>query len=114
MLSPSEFNIKQTNTVIIVRLLVMYCSNDMEVSVNFCRFVQYNPTSLEKAYKHELLTEHDLGVTIDLINPDTYKIDPNCEFLYTCVENCILEKLSIFDFVFQLNFNVIEIFCSVP
>lgn len=41
------------------------------------RFVQYNPTSLERAYKHELLTEHDLGVTIDLINPDTYKIDLN-------------------------------------
>lgn len=39
------------------------------------RFVQYNPTSLERTYKHELLTEHDLGVTIDLINPDTYKDD---------------------------------------
>ncbi|XP_078675257.1 RNA polymerase II-associated factor 1 homolog [Branchiostoma floridae x Branchiostoma belcheri] len=39
------------------------------------RFVQYNPTSLERSYKHELLTEHDLGVTIDLINPDTYAID---------------------------------------
>ena len=37
------------------------------------RFVQYNQTSLERTYKHELLTEHDLGVTIDLINPDTYK-----------------------------------------
>ena len=39
------------------------------------RFVQYNATSLERNYKHELLAEHDLGVTIDLINPDTYKID---------------------------------------
>ena len=36
------------------------------------RFVSYKPTSLEKNYKHDLLTEHDLGVTIDLINPDTY------------------------------------------
>jgi len=36
------------------------------------RFVSYKPTSLEKMFKHDLLTEHDLGVTIDLINPDTY------------------------------------------
>ncbi|XP_074498495.1 RNA polymerase II-associated factor 1 homolog [Sebastes fasciatus] len=41
------------------------------------RFVQYKATSLEKQHKHELLTEPDLGVTIDLINPDTYRIDPN-------------------------------------
>lgn len=40
------------------------------------RFVEYNATSLERNYKHELLAEHDLGVTIDLINPDTYRIDP--------------------------------------
>ena len=43
----------------------------------FNRFIDYKATSLERAYKYELLTEHDLGVTIDLINPDTYKIDPN-------------------------------------
>nr|CAD7588143.1 unnamed protein product [Timema genevievae] len=36
------------------------------------RFIQYNPTSLERSYKYEVLTEHDLGVTIDLINKDTY------------------------------------------
>ena len=41
------------------------------------RFVEYNPTSLERNYKYELLTEHDLGVAIDLINPDTYNIDHN-------------------------------------
>ncbi|KAK7104711.1 RNA polymerase II-associated factor 1 homolog [Littorina saxatilis] len=41
------------------------------------RFYQYNPTSLERSFKYDLLTEHDLDVTIDLINPDTYKIDPN-------------------------------------
>ncbi|XP_034025038.1 RNA polymerase II-associated factor 1 homolog [Thalassophryne amazonica] len=40
------------------------------------RFVQYKATSLEKQHRHELLTEPDLGVTIDLINPDTYRIDP--------------------------------------
>ena len=45
----------------------------------FCRFIQYKATSLEKTFKYDLLTEHDLGVTIDLINPDTYKINPNGE-----------------------------------
>lgn len=40
------------------------------------RFVQYKATSLEKQHRHDLLTEPDLGVTIDLINPDTYRIDP--------------------------------------
>lgn len=31
---------------------------------------------MERNYKYEVLTEHDLGVTIDLINKDTYV----CEF----------------------------------
>lgn len=35
-------------------------------------FIQYNATSLEKNYKYELLAEHDLGITIDLINPEAY------------------------------------------
>lgn len=38
------------------------------------RFIQYNPTSLERNYRYEVLTEHDLGVNIDLINKDTYAI----------------------------------------
>ena len=38
----------------------------------FCSFIQYNPTSLERNHKHELLTEVDLGVPIDLILPETY------------------------------------------
>jgi hypothetical protein len=33
------------------------------------RFVTYRTTSLEKNYKHPLLTERNLGVHIDLINP---------------------------------------------
>ena len=37
-----------------------------------CRFIQYNPTSLERNHKHELQTEVDLGVPIDLILPETY------------------------------------------
>nr|CAB3264627.1 RNA polymerase II-associated factor 1 homolog [Phallusia mammillata] len=41
------------------------------------RFVEYKPTSLEKLHKTELHTDHDLGVVIDLINPNTYKIDRN-------------------------------------
>lgn len=41
------------------------------------RYVQYNQTSLERSYKFDLLTEHDLGVPIDLINPDTYLVDHN-------------------------------------
>ena len=41
------------------------------------RYVQYNQTSLERNYKFDLLTEHDLGVPIDLINPDTYLVDHN-------------------------------------
>ena len=48
-----------------------------------CRFVQYKPTSLEKNYRHELLTEVDLGVNIDLIDPGTYAIDPNGKILFT-------------------------------
>uniref|UniRef100_A0A336MY23 RNA polymerase II-associated factor 1 homolog n=1 Tax=Culicoides sonorensis TaxID=179676 RepID=A0A336MY23_CULSO len=39
------------------------------------RFIQYNPTSLERNYRYEVLTEHDLGVTIDLINRDLYTPD---------------------------------------
>lgn len=39
------------------------------------RFIQYNPTSLERNNRYEVLTEHDLGVTIDLINRDLYQID---------------------------------------
>lgn len=40
------------------------------------RFIQYNPTSLERNYRYEVLTEHDLGVSIDLINKDIYAIEP--------------------------------------
>ncbi len=30
---------------------------------------------LERNYKYEILTEHDLGVTIDLILPETYDLE---------------------------------------
>ena len=38
----------------------------------FTRYIQYNPTSLERNHNHELLTEVDLGVPIDLVLPETY------------------------------------------
>lgn len=41
------------------------------------RFINYTPTSLERNYKFEVLTEHDLGVNIDLINRDLYQTDRN-------------------------------------
>ena len=50
----------------------------MLVSLLF-RFYQYKPTSLEQSFTYDLSAEHDLDVTIDLINPDTYRIDPNGE-----------------------------------
>ena len=40
--------------------------------IMFFRFIQYNPTSLERNYKHDVLTDIDLGVPIDLILPETY------------------------------------------
>jgi RNA polymerase II-associated factor 1 len=36
------------------------------------RFVNYKPTSLERNYKYELQTEHDMGITVDLVLPDAY------------------------------------------
>ena len=43
------------------------------------RYVRYKQTSLEKNYRYEVLTEHDLGVTIDLINPDAYTPVPGVQ-----------------------------------
>ncbi|XP_074106656.1 RNA polymerase II-associated factor 1 homolog [Cotesia typhae] len=67
---------------------VKYCNTlpDLPFDVKFIkypfnatRFVQYNPTTLESSHKHEILTEHDLGVEIDLINRDIYALDPCTE-----------------------------------
>ncbi|CAD7091864.1 unnamed protein product [Hermetia illucens] len=64
---------------------VKYCNSlpDIPFDLKFLvypfendRFIQYNPTSLERNYKYEVLTEHDLGVGIDLINRDIYHPDP--------------------------------------
>ena len=48
------------------------------------RFVQYNPTSLERNYKHDLLTEVDLGVPINLILPETYSVDSSSKLFLMC------------------------------
>ena len=52
------------------------------------RFIQYNTTSLESKHKHELMTEVDLGVPINLIDPSIYvrsdlpyQLDPKDEEL---------------------------------
>ena len=45
----------------------------------FVRFVRYKPTSLEKNYRWDLLTEHDVGVEIDLITPDAYATTGECQ-----------------------------------
>eukprot|EP01133_Synstelium_polycarpum_P015256 gene15256-18062_t len=39
---------------------------------DFSRFAQYRTTSLERSYKHPLLTEPNLGIPIDLIDPLIY------------------------------------------
>lgn len=43
----------------------------------FPRFIEYKPTSLERNYKYDVLTELDLGVDVDLITPDVYTVDEN-------------------------------------
>uniref|UniRef100_A0A1I7XL35 RNA polymerase II-associated factor 1 homolog n=1 Tax=Heterorhabditis bacteriophora TaxID=37862 RepID=A0A1I7XL35_HETBA len=40
------------------------------------RFVDYKPSLLEKEYKFEVQCEMDMGVNIDLIDPETYKVEP--------------------------------------
>ena len=50
--------------VIPVIYVIIYCI--------LCSFIQYHSTSLERGHKHDLLTEVDLGVPIDLILPETY------------------------------------------
>merc|ERR1711970_503085 len=43
------------------------------------RFIKYKPTTLEKLCKVELHTDFDLGVNIDLINPETYIRPPTVD-----------------------------------
>ena len=56
------------------------------------RFIAYTPTGLEKSYKYELLTEHDLGVTIDLINPDAYQANEYEKVVMDPADEKLLEE----------------------
>ena len=68
-----------------MRLNPLLAGNVVDSGVDICkhsilfisRFIQYNATSLEKSYKYELLAEYDLGITIDLINPEAYAKEKN-------------------------------------
>eukprot|EP00117_Sycon_ciliatum_P015658 scpid87147/ scgid15415/ RNA polymerase II-associated factor 1 homolog len=55
------------------------------------RYVQYKPTTLERGHKHELLTEVDLGVPIDLIDPRTYAADSSSTTELHPVDEMLLE-----------------------
>ncbi|XP_065661697.1 RNA polymerase II-associated factor 1 homolog isoform X3 [Hydra vulgaris] len=68
-------NVKYTNVLPDIPFDGKFISYPFEAN----RFIEYKPTSLERNYKNELLTEPDLGVSIDLINPETYDIDMNVE-----------------------------------
>ncbi|KAF7284753.1 hypothetical protein GWI33_021622 [Rhynchophorus ferrugineus] len=64
--------VKYCNTLPDIPFDLKFISYPFESS----RFIQYNPTSLERNYRYEVLTEHDLGVSIDLINKDIYAVEP--------------------------------------
>lgn len=51
----------------------------MSIFLFICRYIQYNPTSLERSYKFEILADHDLGLNIDLVNKDKYTTDYNAQ-----------------------------------
>lgn len=73
------FQINNVSYAIIILCFVigLYSSAPYLNFIITYRFIEYNPTSLERNYKYEVLTEHDLGVTIDLINKDQYAPDFN-------------------------------------
>lgn len=63
---------------------------------NICfSFVSYKSSTLEKNFKYELLTEPDLNVKIDLINPSTYQIDPHEKPQIHPIDEQLLEDESI-------------------
>lgn len=61
---------------LLANLTVTFIKRNSLYSFPGHRFIQYNPTSLERNYRYEVLTEHDLGVSIDLINKDIYAVEP--------------------------------------
>ncbi|XP_060523486.1 RNA polymerase II-associated factor 1 homolog [Cylas formicarius] len=67
--------VKYCNTLPDIPFDLKFISYPFESS----RFIQYNPTSLERNYRYEVLTEHDLGVSINLIDKDTYTVKPGAQ-----------------------------------
>uniref|UniRef100_A0A183C1X7 RNA polymerase II-associated factor 1 homolog n=1 Tax=Globodera pallida TaxID=36090 RepID=A0A183C1X7_GLOPA len=59
------------------------------ISLN--RFIGYKPSSLEKCFRYELLTEPDLNVKIDLIDPMTYYCDSSGKFSLDPIDEQLLE-----------------------
>ncbi|KJH45586.1 Paf1 [Dictyocaulus viviparus] len=55
------------------------------------RFIDYKPTSLEMEYKFEVQCEMDMGLNLDLIDPNTYKVDPNIEIQLNEKDAILLE-----------------------
>ena len=59
------------------------------------RFGAYDgPTGLERSYKYELLAEHDLGVNIDLINPDACQANEHENVAMDPIDERLLEILA--------------------
>jgi len=52
---------------------VPYDAKCLELPFETERFVQYSTTTLERQHRHQLYTELDLGIPIDLIDPNAYK-----------------------------------------
>eukprot|EP01105_Mastigella_eilhardi_P014202 TRINITY_DN3234_c0_g1_i1.p1 TRINITY_DN3234_c0_g1~~TRINITY_DN3234_c0_g1_i1.p1 ORF type:complete len:477 (-),score=125.14 TRINITY_DN3234_c0_g1_i1:42-1445(-) len=49
----------------------------LQMPTDTMRYVKYCTSSLEKAYKHQVLCANDVGVKIDMINPSIYAVpDP--------------------------------------
>ncbi|EYC04942.1 hypothetical protein Y032_0085g1878 [Ancylostoma ceylanicum] len=55
------------------------------------RFIDYKPTSLEMEYKYEVQCEMDIGLNLDLIDPNTYKVDSNAEIQLNEKDAILLE-----------------------
>lgn len=55
------------------------------------RYIRYNPTSLERSYKFEILADHDLGLNIDLVNKDKYAND-NSNYIMDIADEKLLEE----------------------
>lgn len=76
--------------------------------VSLLRFVEYRPTSLEKNYRYDLLTESDLGVHIDLINPDTYTVGMSSKIPYNTTTLVMWDSLIFSELLDEADARLIE------